>query len=235
MATKAASQEDRPNPEAVIQRSILRQAQAAAAAQTNRTRLSRREAILQETDLITPDIAEDDLSPPTYGKSHDEIRNEKSGLGISTHITDDGRVNIRINQLNRRLSQIFNPALRQQIQTVQDGRPPPPPYVPPSLGGKEGGPPPPSLNVVIQVVGSRGDVQPFVALGKVLKDTYNHRVRLATHPNFKSFVQEHGLEFFSIGGDPSRLMACEFSQSLKNCPDPNKLLDQSISPRRSYY
>jgi UDP:flavonoid glycosyltransferase YjiC (YdhE family) len=63
------------------------------------------------------------------------------------------------------------------------------------------------LNVVIQVVGSRGDVQPFVALGKVLKETYGHRVRLATHPNFKEFVQENGLEFFSIGGDPSQLMA----------------------------
>jgi UDP:flavonoid glycosyltransferase YjiC (YdhE family) len=56
-------------------------------------------------------------------------------------------------------------------------------------------------------VGSRGDVQPFVALGKILKDTYGHRVRLATHPNFKDFVQENGLESFSIGGDPSQLMA----------------------------
>jgi Glycosyltransferase family 28 N-terminal domain len=63
------------------------------------------------------------------------------------------------------------------------------------------------LNVVIHVVGSRGDVQPFVALGKVLKDTYNHRVRLATHPVFKKFVEENGLEFFSIGGDPAELMA----------------------------
>lgn len=63
------------------------------------------------------------------------------------------------------------------------------------------------MNVVIQVVGSRGDVQPFVALGKVLKDTYGHRVRLATHPTFKKFVEENGLEFFSIGGDPAQLMA----------------------------
>jgi len=40
-----------------------------------------------------------------------------------------------------------------------------------------------------------------------LKETYGHRVRLATHPTFKDFVQENGLEFFSIGGDPSQLMA----------------------------
>lgn len=53
----------------------------------------------------------------------------------------------------------------------------------------------------------QGDVQPFVALGKVLKDTYGHRVRLATHPNFNDFVTENGLEFFNIGGDPQALMA----------------------------
>jgi hypothetical protein len=40
-----------------------------------------------------------------------------------------------------------------------------------------------------------------------LKLTYGHRVRLATHPTFQSFVEENGLEFFSIGGDPIELMA----------------------------
>ncbi len=68
------------------------------------------------------------------------------------------------------------------------------------------GPKAPSLNVVIHVVGSRGDVQPFIALGRVLKETYDHRVRLATHPIFQGFVEENGLEFFSIGGDPTSLM-----------------------------
>lgn len=66
---------------------------------------------------------------------------------------------------------------------------------------------PPPLNIVMQVVGSRGDVQPFISLGRVLKGKYGHRVRVATHPIFKQFVEENGLEFFSIGGDPARLMA----------------------------
>ena len=65
----------------------------------------------------------------------------------------------------------------------------------------------PPLNIVIHVVGSRGDVQPFIALGKVLKQDFGHRIRLATHPVFRSFVEENGLEFFSIGGDPAELMA----------------------------
>jgi len=62
------------------------------------------------------------------------------------------------------------------------------------------------MNIVIQIVGSRGDVQPFVALGQELK-TYGHRVRLATHATFQKFVEDAGLEFFSIGGDPAELMA----------------------------
>ncbi|KAH7407275.1 hypothetical protein BKA64DRAFT_666200 [Cadophora sp. MPI-SDFR-AT-0126] len=66
----------------------------------------------------------------------------------------------------------------------------------------------PRLNIAIHIVGSRGDVQPFIAIGKVLmKEPYNHRVRLCTHPVFKGFVEENGLEFFSIGGDPASLMA----------------------------
>lgn len=62
------------------------------------------------------------------------------------------------------------------------------------------------LNVVIQVVGSRGDVQPFIALGNELQK-HGHRVRIATHGVFKSFVRDSGLEFYPIGGDPSELMA----------------------------
>jgi hypothetical protein len=64
----------------------------------------------------------------------------------------------------------------------------------------------PSMNIVIMIVGSRGDVQPYVALGKaLLKD--GHRVRIASHETFRSFVLEAGLEFFSIGGNPQELMS----------------------------
>lgn len=62
------------------------------------------------------------------------------------------------------------------------------------------------LNIVIQVVGSRGDVQPFIALGNELQK-FGHRVRLATHDVFQKFVQDHGLEFYPIGGSPEELMA----------------------------
>ncbi|KFZ02573.1 hypothetical protein V500_00118 [Pseudogymnoascus sp. VKM F-4518 (FW-2643)] len=227
MVAQPPSGEGHPVPEAIVQLSILQQVEAVVDAQTNPARSTRQETLLQGTDLI--DAADDNIPPPAYGDIYGEICDEKGGLGA--RVTDDGRVNIRINQFNRRLSQVFTPALRQHVQSVQDSLPPPLPYITPSLGGKEGVTPPPPLNVVIQVVGSRGDVQPFVALGKVLKDTYSHRVRLATHPIFKGFVQENGLEFFSIGGDPSQLMAF----MVKNpglMPGFRSLLSGDVSQRR---
>jgi hypothetical protein len=64
------------------------------------------------------------------------------------------------------------------------------------------------LNIVIIIIGSRGDIQPFIRIGKILQDDYGHRVRMATHPAFKDFVEkDSGLEFFSIGGNPAELMA----------------------------
>lgn len=62
----------------------------------------------------------------------------------------------------------------------------------------------PPMDIVILIVGTRGDVQPFIAIGKRLQD-YGHRVRLATHANFKEFVLTAGLEFFPLGGDPKIL------------------------------
>lgn len=51
-----------------------------------------------------------------------------------------------------------------------------------------------------------GDVQPYVALGQqLLKD--GHRVRIATHETFRTFVNDAGLEFYNIGGNPQDLMS----------------------------
>lgn len=122
-------------------------------------------------------------------------------------MTADGRIDIHFDKRSRQIADLLGPVLHKHAKLVSEEPSPPPAYIPPSLGGNPDEAPPPSMNVVIHVVGSRGDVQPFIALGKVLKETYRHRVRLATHPVFKDFVEENGLEFFTIGGDPSELMA----------------------------
>ena len=74
------------------------------------------------------------------------------------------------------------------------------------MSGDAVGVPTPRINIVIQVVGSRGDIQPFISLGLRLK-LFGHRVRIATHRVFQKFVEEFGLEFFNIGGNPAELMA----------------------------
>ncbi|CAF1213213.1 unnamed protein product [Rotaria sordida] len=62
------------------------------------------------------------------------------------------------------------------------------------------------LAIVILIVGTRGDVQPFIALGQRLHAA-GHRVRLATHEIFRSFVRGNGLEFYPLAGDPADLMS----------------------------
>ncbi|KAH6885824.1 hypothetical protein B0T10DRAFT_444100 [Thelonectria olida] len=175
-------------------------------AQPRNTHDDSSQALLTEGYQL-PDIDPGESQPPPYGESHDHLQFTQPGFEAGAAVTGDGRVNININTKNRRLADLLGPTLQSQISIESEPIDLPPAYIPPSLGGLPGQTPPPQLNVVIQIVGSRGDVQPFVALGKVLKDTYGHRVRIATHSTFQTFVQENGLEFFNIGGDPAELMA----------------------------
>lgn len=62
-----------------------------------------------------------------------------------------------------------------------------------------------SYNIVLLTIGSRGDVQPFIALGKGLKKE-GHKVTIATHAEFKDWILQHGLNFKEIAGNPSELM-----------------------------
>lgn len=43
-----------------------------------------------------------------------------------------------------------------------------------------------------------------MAVGLKLKE-YGHRVRIATHSQLRPFVEQFGLEFFPLGGDPELL------------------------------
>lgn len=66
--------------------------------------------------------------------------------------------------------------------------------------------PVPKLNILLMAVGTRGDIQPFIQIGRRLL-SHGHRVRLATHECYRDFVFEIGndLEFYPLGGDPHKL------------------------------
>jgi hypothetical protein len=149
----------------------------------------------------------ENVSPPAYGSSTMDLELHEEDFDAQASVTCDGRVNINIDQKSSWLSSDLFANLQDQTNAVSDlPEDHPPQYLPPYIAGAPGQATVPSMSVVIQVAGSRGDVQPFIALAKVLKATYSHRVRLATHPKFQRFVEENGVEFFSIGGDPGQLM-----------------------------
>lgn len=50
------------------------------------------------------------------------------------------------------------------------------------------------MKIFIATYGSRGDVQPYVALGKGLQNA-GHNVTLGTSERFRDFVEDHGLEY----------------------------------------
>jgi UDP:flavonoid glycosyltransferase YjiC (YdhE family) len=55
------------------------------------------------------------------------------------------------------------------------------------------------MKVTIIAPGSRGDVQPYVALGKGVKEA-GHAVRVLATQDFQSLVTAYGLDFFDMGG-----------------------------------
>ena len=72
----------------------------------------------------------------------------------------------------------------------------------------------PKLNIVIMIVGTQGDVKPFVELGNRLVSDHGHRVRLATHEKFRDTVRRSGLEFYPLGGDPEKLASYSSSNRI---------------------
>lgn len=190
-----------------------------------------RQRVHKETDYMEDSETEDDNTqlPPQYqtepkdASLSEEIRPESAGfskaklrdyisyatagrgLASSARITDDGRIMVSLD-LKKALPDLpenyANPvrefAVDSDLWKHLDG------IV--ELPGIRAGGKIPKLNIVIMIVGSRGDVQPYVALGQTLRKQ-GHRVRIASHETFRSFVLENALEFYSIGGDPKELMS----------------------------
>ncbi|KAJ1310549.1 hypothetical protein OPQ81_007279 [Rhizoctonia solani] len=147
-----------------------------------------------ETDLTSysDDVTKVEIGSITTSPAINYASYQSLGKGLSSsaNMTPDGRIVITLD-LHKKLPDLpknyANPVREYAVDRV-DWRVAPP------------------MSIVIMIVGSRGDVQPFVALGKQLKE-HGHDVRIATHGTFRSFVKGAGLRFFNIGGDPEQLMS----------------------------
>lgn len=62
------------------------------------------------------------------------------------------------------------------------------------------------LRFSLLTIGSRGDVQPYIALGLGLKKE-GHEVTIITHKEFQEWINKHGLLFKEIAGNPTELMS----------------------------
>ncbi|KAJ5611400.1 hypothetical protein N7510_008119 [Penicillium lagena] len=130
------------------------------------------------------------------GQSVNGIQLDLEGFQALAAVADDGRINVDLHHRHGKacatVERLLSSMAEHESEIEHEGQ----------IDVEKK---PPNLNIVIQIVGSRGDVQPFVALGIQLQE-FGHRVRIATHPPFKNFVENAGLEFFSIGGDPKEMM-----------------------------
>jgi len=86
------------------------------------------------------------------------------------------------------------------------------------------------MRVTINAFGTRGDVQPYIALGKGLQAA-GHEVRVTTHRIFAEFVRQHELEFAPMEGDPREVLLQQAIADLGINPiRVNRWLAQNFKP-----
>jgi len=69
------------------------------------------------------------------------------------------------------------------------------------------------MHYAIVAIGSRGDVQPYIALALGLKDR-GHQVTILAYQNFKDFVESYGVQFAPLSGNIEQLLHTEEVQKM---------------------
>jgi UDP:flavonoid glycosyltransferase YjiC (YdhE family) len=69
------------------------------------------------------------------------------------------------------------------------------------------------MRISILAVGSRGEVEPLIALGHGLQAA-GHEITLATHRSFEALTREQGLRFAPLWGSPEEAIQTEAGQRL---------------------
>jgi sterol 3beta-glucosyltransferase len=69
------------------------------------------------------------------------------------------------------------------------------------------------MQITILALGSRGDVQPYIALGRGLQQA-GYSVRIGAPKNFQSLAAQYGLDFFPIAPSSQEIMAGEVGRRM---------------------
>jgi UDP:flavonoid glycosyltransferase YjiC (YdhE family) len=81
------------------------------------------------------------------------------------------------------------------------------------------------MKICILTIGTRGDIQPYIALGLGLK-TSGHEVTIATLGEFEALVVKHGLHHAKLRGDFLKVAQSAQGEPSKQRPNPLKLIRQ---------
>lgn len=74
------------------------------------------------------------------------------------------------------------------------------------------------MRITLVTVGTRGDVQPYIALGLGLQAA-GHTVTLATHATFEAEIRRRGLQFAAVEGNPQAIMQGSQGQAWQKTAD----------------
>ena len=98
------------------------------------------------------------------------------------------------------------------------------------------------MNIGIFTYGTRGDLQPYVALALGLMDK-GHKVTISATEDFKDFVEGFGVKFEPLWGNAETMMNSREGQSILQTENSIKLMkyyfnvlhDNRAPLRKSYY
>ena len=89
------------------------------------------------------------------------------------------------------------------------------------------------MKITILTIGTRGDVQPLIALSLGLKQA-GYTVKIVTHSIFASWIESYGFNFAAIEGDPIGFLESEEGKKIlesgSNPIEFIRLFSQTISP-----
>lgn len=88
--------------------------------------------------------------------------------------------------------------------------------------------------ITMLAAGSRGDTQPYIALGLALQKLGGYSVRIAASETFESFVKGFGLEFYPLKGDVSKIASDPQVQKVMQADNPLKIIMSFGTTLRSY-